>query len=409
MKVVHVLENSVPDLVGYTIRARYIVNHQRRLGFDPVVITSPFFTGAREQRVDEIEGIRYFRSNHISRPEKTQGRLESYWTRMIMLRRYRRFVAEVVEREQPQVIHAHSSYTNGLAAAYASARTGIPFVYELRTLWGESAVVEDGWSPTSFRYRAVWNLELRAMRKARVVVAIARGIRNAIVEKGIDADKVMIVPNGVDTEVFTPRPYDSELARQLGLEGCFVVGFIGSLRRLEGMSLLIDAFKEVHHKQPCARLLVVGEGPDRPPLMKAATAAGLEGVVRFTGLVPHHDILRYYSIMDVLAYPRIDARINQTVTPLKPLEAMAMGKVCLASDVGGLSELIEDGATGVMFHAGDVRELTDKVLRLASDSKLRADLSAEAQTRVRKEREWSTIAARYRGVYERAAQTEGGR
>jgi PEP-CTERM/exosortase A-associated glycosyltransferase len=402
MKVLHVLETSAPELVGYTIRGRYIVTHQRKLGLDPVVVTSPFFRGATDQRVDDIDGIRYFRSNHIPRPDKSQGRLSAYATRMNMVRRYRRFVADVARQEKVGIIHAHSSYTNGLAARYASKQLGVPFIYELRTLWGESAVVEDGWNPNSFKYRMVWRLELDVMRRAHMVVAISRGIRDAIVERGVDPGKVVIVPNGVDTQVFVPRPPDTALAEKLGLTGCFVIGFIGSLRRLEGIPLLLEAFKEIHRREPRARMLVVGDGPEREGLVAAARDAGLGDVAQFTGLVPHEQILQYYSIMDVLVYPRIDARINQTVTPLKPLEAMAMGKVCIASDVGGLTELVDDGRTGLVFRAGDARDLAEKTVRLASDSALMQQLSTQGYEAVRREREWSAIASRYADIYRRA-------
>ena len=406
MKVIHVLETSAPELVGYTIRGRYIVNHQRKLGLDPVVVTSPFFRGAGARRVDEIDGVRYYRSNHIPRPDKTSGRLRAYWTRLHMVRRYREFVAEIARKERADVIHAHSSYTNGLAAGYASEQLGVPFIYELRTLWGERAVVEDGWSPTSLKYRTVWRLELGVMRRANVVVPISRGIRDAVVDRGIDPAKILIVPNGVDTSVFVPRPADAALMQALNLTGCFVVGFIGSLGGLEGIPLLIDAFKEVHRRAPQVRLVIVGEGADRPRLQAAAIAAGLDHVIQFTGVVPHDQILRYYSVMDVLAYPRIDAKINQAVTPLKPLEAMAMGKVCLASDVGGLKELVDDNVTGLLFAAGNVGHLSKQILLLASDTELRARLSSEAQVFVRRDREWSTIASRYIGIYRQAGARE---
>jgi PEP-CTERM/exosortase A-associated glycosyltransferase len=372
------------------------------LGFNPLVVTSPFFRGADGQRTDDIDGVRYFRSNHIARPDRTRGRLAAYWTRMNMVRRYRKFVADVARRERPDIIHAHSSYTNGIAARYASERLGIPFIYELRTLWGERAVVEEGWSPTSIRYRTVWHLELGVMRRANVVVPISRGIRDAIIERGIAPETIVIVPNGVDTAVFVPRPADVSLVQTLDLAGCLVVGFIGSLGRLEGIALLIEAFKEVHRREPRARLVIVGDGPERDRLAASAAAAGLSGVVRLTGLVPHDQILRYYSVMDVLVYPRIDARINQTVTPLKPLEAMAMGKVCLASDVGGLKELVDDGVTGLLFARDDVRDLTEKILLLASDPDLRDRLSEQAQVVVRRDREWSVLVSRYADIYRRA-------
>lgn len=399
MKILHVLETSIPELVGYTVRGRYIVAHQRQLGLEPLVVTSPFFRGTARDSKDLIDGIVYFRSNHIRRPDRGQGRLAAYWTRLQMLLRYREFVAEIVRRERPAVIHAHSSYTNGLAAWYASQCTGIPFIYELRTLWGESAVVEDGLDPASLKYRAVWRLELGVMRAANRVVAISKGIRDAIIERGIDPEKIAIIPNGVDTSVFAPRPSDPVLIENLSLTGCFVIGFIGSLRRLEGLELLVEAFNELWRQNPRARLVIVGDGPERTRIERLVKDAGLENTVRCLGLVPHDQILRYYSIMDILVYPRIDARINQAVTPLKPLEAMAMGKACLASDVGGLKELVEGDVTGILFDRGNSKDLTKKMLLLAADTDFRNRIATQGQATVRKEREWSTLALRYADIY----------
>ena len=154
-------------------------------------------------------------------------------------------------------------------------------------------------------------------------------------------------------------------------------------------------------------LPIVGEGPERAKLAQLASDAGLSDVVKLTGLVPHDQILRSYWIIDVLAYPRIDARINQTVTPLKPLEAMALGKVCLASDVGGLRELVNDGVTGLLFKPGDREGLVEKILQLASDREMRERLARDGQSTVRREREWSTIAAQYEDVYRQAAERAG--
>lgn len=402
MKILHILETSVPQLVGYTIRGRYIVKHQLQLGMNPMVVTSPFFKNPDGTQRDLIEGITYIRSNHIPTPDKAKGLLSAYLTRLLMLRRYQKFIAEIVRREKPDIIHAHSSYTNGLAAKYASRRTGIPYVYELRTLWGESAVVEDGLRPGSIKYRAVWRLELSAMKGAGRIVAISQGIRDSIIGAGADSRKIEIVPNGVDTGIFTPLPPDQQLLKTLDLSGCFVVGFIGSLRRLEGLDQLIEAFKIIRPLEPRARLVIVGEGPERKRLEALANEYRLNGVVRFTGLVPHDQILQYYSIMDILGYPRIDARINHAVTPLKPLEAMAMKKICVASDVGGLKELVSDGVTGILFERGNASQLAEKIMSLAIDKTLRDKIAARSYDFVHKVREWSVIASRYAEIYHNA-------
>ena len=119
----------------------------------------------------------------------------------------------------------------------------------------------------------------------------------------------------------------------------------------------------------------------------------------FTGRVPHDDVQRYYSIVDVLAYPRLPMRLTELVTPLKPLEAMAQGRLFVASDVGGHRELIRDGETGVLFRAGDAAALADAVERLWRERERWPDLRARARRFVEQERTWAASVARYRDVY----------
>src|SRR3954469_2268307 len=205
MKVLHVLETSLPHTVGYTVRARTIVDYQRRLGLEPVVVTSPLFRAKQPPaEVEEYEGVRYYRTNHIRPPNSARSKLGSYAVRIAMAIRYRKAVLEVARRERPDVLHAHSSYANAYAALPAARELGLPLVYEVRTLWGEAAVVEDGWRPESWKYRLVWRLELEAMRRADLVVPISRGIRDELVRRGISASKMHVVPNGVDSARFVP-------------------------------------------------------------------------------------------------------------------------------------------------------------------------------------------------------------
>lgn len=409
MKVLHVLETSIPHLAGYTIRSKYIVEHQKKHGIEPVVVTSPFFRGKTAGgKREEIGGTRYYRTNHIRKPDAGQNKILSYWTRFRMLEKYRREVLEIALEEKPDIIHAHSSYTNGQAANFVSRRMGVPSIYELRSLWGEAAVVENGLKPGSMKYRTVWNLELAAMKGAAEVIAISEGIRNEIVKRGISPRVIDIIPNGVDTSVFSPRDRDPGIVREHDLKDSFVIGYIGSIRKLEGLSLLLEAYRTVKREVGQTSLLIVGDGAERDALCRTARELGLDDVV-FTGNVPHDDIRGYYSVIDLFVFPRIDAMINQAVTPLKPLEVMAAGKVCLCSDVGGLTEMVRDGYNGMVFNTGDAADLARKILSICNDRKRYDMLAANSIDWVKNERDWALLIPKYMKIYQKVIERHPGR
>jgi glycosyltransferase involved in cell wall biosynthesis len=333
-------------------------------------------------------------------PDSARTRIGRYVTRALMLHRYRKALSKIVAIEKPDVIHAHSSYLNALGAVPAARAFGLPLVYEVRTLWGESAVIEDGLQVDSWRYRMVWRLELSAMRNASAVVPIAVGIRDELARKGVPVDKMTVVGNGVDSSKFVARERDAALAAKHGLDGKFVVGFIGTMRRLEGLSTLVQAFAATRARREDIALVLVGDGPDKADLEALAAKHGVRDIL-FTGTVPHEQVAAWYSVMDVLVYPRIRATINERVTPLKPLEAMALGKACVASDVGGLTELVTDGETGVIFEAGNHEALAQALEGLMEDRPRLAKLARQGTEFVHRERDWSAIIPRTRELYER--------
>jgi len=179
-----------------------------------------------------------------------------------------------------------------------------------------------------------------------------------------------------------------------------VFGFIGSFYHYEGLRFLVSVFGELVRRIPGARLLLVGGGPEESVL--ADLAKDLHGSVSLLGRVPHDQIGAYYSVIDVFICPRRSMRITELVTPLKPLEAMAMGKAVLASNVGGHKELIEDGKTGLLFAADDGRDLIERASRLAGEPGLRQRLGHAARRYVVEERSWSHLVPRYLPVYEAA-------
>ena len=233
------------------------------------------------------------------------------------------------------------------------------------------------------------------------MAVICEGLRHDLVARGIGPDKVMVTPNGVDMELFgTPLARDLELAVRLGLDDAEVIGFVGSFYDYEGLDDLIAAMPALVGERPRARLLLVGGGPMEATLKAQAAGSPVAERITFTGRVPHDEVDRYYSLIDILAYPRKAMRLTDLVTPLKPLEAMAQRKLVAASDVGGHRELIRDGVTGTLFPAGDPPAIAAALARLLADRSGWDARRDAARAFVEGERNWSTNVARYAPVYQ---------
>jgi PEP-CTERM/exosortase A-associated glycosyltransferase len=239
------------------------------------------------------------------------------------------------------------------------------------------------------------------------VTTICEGLRADIVGRGIAPERVTVIPNAVDTDAFRfGGAGDDALRDRLGLRGATVVGFAGSFYAYEGLDLLVDAARLLRDPMPDLRLLFVGGGPQEASLRARAAAAGVADRVIFTGRVPHADVQRYYELIDVAAYPRHRIRLTELVTPLKPLEAMAQGRLVVASDVGGHRELIRDGDTGFLFGAGDVRALATTLEHVLRSRELWPAVKARARAFVEGERSWARSVSGYVVAYGRARAAE---
>jgi len=233
------------------------------------------------------------------------------------------------------------------------------------------------------------------------VTTICDGLKSDILQRGVPEAGVTVIPNAVNVASFAyDVPSDVALRHELGLDDAFVVGFVGSFYAYEGLDLLLEALPLVLREVPHARVLLVGGGPEEKALKAMARTLGIADKVIFTGRVPHAEVQRHYSIVDVLAYPRRPMRLTELVTPLKPLEAMAQGRLLVASDVGGHRELIRDGETGVLFRAGDAAALAAAIARLFSEPERWPVLREHGRRFVENERSWASSVARYRGVYD---------
>jgi PEP-CTERM/exosortase A-associated glycosyltransferase len=393
VRILHVLDHSVPLHSGYTFRTLAILREQRALGWETFHLTSPK-QGASAAGVEEVDGLRF----HRTLPREGPG--IPVLRELIQMHDVEKRLEAVARDIRPDLLHAHSPVLNALPSLRVGRRLGIPVVYEVRAFWEDAAVDHGTASEGGARYRLSRALETHALRRAGAVTTICEGLRGDILARGIPPERVTVIPNAVDASRFSPAGApDPALARSLGFDGGPVLGFIGSFYRYEGLELLIDALPEIVAELPAARLLLVGGGPEEERLRARASASPQGGRIRFVGRVPHAEVERYYDLIDVLVYPRLSVRLTELVTPLKPLEAMAQGRLLLASDVGGHRELIRDGSNGILFRNGDPAALAKTVVGLLRSPERHDSLRREGRAFVERERTWTGSVARYRDVY----------
>lgn len=396
MRILHVLDHSVPLHSGYSFRTLSIAREQKKRGWQPVLLTGPKQQSGTMLE-DDIEGWHFYRT-----PYNPRG--VANWPvagEIVLMRALEKRLNAVVETLRPDVIHAHSPLLNGVPALRVARRFGLPLVYEVRAFW-EDAAVEHGTSRAGgARYRATRAAETYVLRRADAVTTICDGLREAIISRSVDAKRVTVIPNAVDPTRFSQQPPDDpELRQSLGLDGCTVLGFAGSFYGYEGLDILVRALPLILERTKQVKLLLVGGGPENNRLRQLVTDFGLDESVIFTGRIPHDDMPRYYGLFDILVYPRVRHRLTELVTPLKPLEAMAQRKLVAASDVGGHRELIIDGKTGFLFEPESPEALAASIAKILQTNGETVEAIRSAGRRyVETERNWAASVAHYESVY----------
>ena len=392
-RIIHVLDHSLPLHSGYTFRTRAIMKAQSAAGWEVAGIT-----GVRQYQhgqspgaqSETVEGLTFHRT-----PGEVSG--------PALVREWREIAALsdaiiALHAKWPfDVIHAHSPALNGMAALRAAQQLGLPVVYEIRAFWEDAAVGNGTGTEGSAKYRLTRALENYVVGHADAIAVICEGLKNDLVRRGVPPRKITISPNGVDLELFgSPPPVDVELSAVLGLTGKDVIGYIGSFYDYEGLDDLIAAMPLMTHD---AHLLLVGGGPMEEKLRAQSNASPCADRIHFVGRVSHEEVERYYSLVDILAYPRKRMRLTDLVTPLKPLEAMAQGRLVAASDVGGHKELIRHGETGTLFHADDPADIASSLDLLLSNRAGWDIMRDHAREFVQNERSWQKNIYRYDPVY----------
>ena len=402
-RILHIVSTSLPyRQAGYTLRSQSIALCQKAVGLDPHFATRGSFPGnmgihgaPHEQIVD---GVPYHRLAPDFEDEGLHDRLLTASVRAAI---------PLLERLRPALLHATSNHLQAQIALAVGRPAGIPVVYEVRGFleetWASHVPNEEAIAQQTDRYRLNRAAETRGMLAADAVVTLSETMRDEIVSRGCDAERIVVIPNAVDIDRFRPIPRSDELAASLGIApGDPVVGYISSFTRYEGMHFLLEAAARLRAAGRKLHVLLVGDGVEEEALAATGRRLGLDdGTLIMPGRVPHDDVMRYYSIIDVFVVPRTNDRVSQLVTPLKPYEAMALERALVVSDVPALREMVIPGDTGLTFRPEDDADLADVLGGLLDDPDLRARLGRRAREWVAASRTWDQNGRLYRELYER--------
>lgn len=399
-RVLHVLDHSLPIHSGYTFRTRAILKAQEACGIEvrgltgqrhEIEIDPPSAPGA----IAVVDALTFHRTAGVPGGPV----LLSEFREMSALTRS---IQTLARDWRPDLIHAHSPALCGGGALQAARALGVPFVYEIRAFWEDAAVGNKKGKEGSVKYRLIRALETQIASRADAVFTICEGLRDDLIARGLDPARIEVMRNGVDLSLFgDPPPRDAGLAQELGIAAdAPVIGYIGSFYDYEGVDDLIAAMPILRQSHPGARLLLIGGG-ERDEQWRAVAAALPEpDAVVFTGRVPHAQVERYYSLIDILTYPRKASRLTELVTPLKPLEAMAQRRIVAASNVGGHRELIEDGVTGALFEPDNPEACAASLTRLLDTPERWEAMRDAGLKHVRERHDWARNAQRYHSVYQ---------
>lgn len=404
--VLHLLKESLPyRQTGFTLRSRYNLLAQMAAGLEPVVVTQlgfPRSCGVTDvPRQEVLDGIVHHRldlgPDYPADPPHD-----------VFLVDGAALAADVVREVRPAFLSAssgHRGYEQALIGLALREHFRIPLVYEVRSFFEGTWTADPALAERSEQYARRAATELRCMLAADAVITVGDAMRAEIIGRGVSAERVFLVPNGVDPADFDAVRPNPELRRRLGLLGRRVFGYISSIDHYrEDHEVLIAATAILATTHPDVACLIVGDGQRRPALEALARQLGVADRVVFTGRVPHAEVRDLYALLDVFAVPRRDERAARMVTPLKPFEAMATGLPLVVADLPALTEIAPDGERGLVFPPSDAAGLAAVLARLMDDPALRRRLGQAGRAWVRSERTWTANGPRYRNAYEAAGR-----
>ena len=304
-----------------------------------------------------------------------------------------RYIEQQAREKKAQFIKAASFFTNGLPAAAAARNLGIPYIYEMRGMaWLTKGSDNDSWR-RSEECALLLRGEVEAAKQADHVFAITGALKNWLVEQGVNGSKITLLPNAIAQGHFKSiPPRDFALAAKLKCEQAFVIGYVGSFVEYEGLDLLIDAFEEVREQSDVPlKLMLIGDGPYAGAIRHKIAKSSAKADIIAPGRVPHEEVSRYYSLINVAVLARKPYAVCEMISPIKPFELFAMGVPILASDVQALAEIVKDGERGKTFEAGNTQALAAALTDIIQDPDQMKGYTQNAREWVNKDRTWDAV------------------
>lgn len=399
-RVVFALHSSLPwHLAGYAIRTQNLLKYLKNDGMKIKAVTRPGFPWDIEKFSYQYPDASTETVNDISYMRLQDDKLDLHKSEKTYIGGYAELLARLAQQHNAHIIHAASNYLNGLAGAMAARQIGGTSIYEMRGLWHMSkSIVEPGYQGSD-HYQYCEIMELAAAQEAHAVVTLSHALKQYLIRKGICESKIHVLSNSVDTNFFFPVKPDQELVQQLGLNGRIVIGFIGSLTGYEGLDLTIKAVNSLIKKGLPLSLVIVGSGYAEKELKKQAEAESAGKNIHFVGQIPFEQIKKYYSIINIFPFPRKDFQVCRIVPPLKILEAMAMQKAVIVSNLAPLMEIVKKNKTGLVCQVNDKDSLVTCIQTLASNQDLRENIGKNALSWVKENRTWQNLSNKYAKLY----------
>ncbi len=399
MKILHVLYTYFPDVTGSSVRSEGIISGQKNNGADVTVLTSPFQRGNTAQSIEQVNDIEVHRAYKVGR------KLSISEERVSILNRFKKVfyvfpffltIYKLAKQKKVEVIHAHSMFFCAYPSFIAAKLLKISFVYEFRSVWEERF-------NNKLQNKLIKKLETFALKLADSVVVINEGLKDELVSRGINENKIFVVPNAISNSVIeltngftTPNQIKN-------------FGYIGNFSEIEGLNILIDSFCEAfpqgEENAKDFKLHFYGRGPYEPKLNQFIKTKNDSRIVNF-GSFKREDLQNVYSSVDAVVIPRLDLKICNTVTPLKPLEAMAFSRLFIGSSVGGISEVCggKENKNGLFFNPGSVLSLAE-LMRNSAD-KIDISIIENGTNFAHNTRTWDNISVLYNDAYNYAQKVK---